>query len=75
MKEIPIDQDFIKLSQLLKYADIVGSGGIAKLIIQDGAVLVNGETCTQRGKKIYPNDVIFIQIEDQKFELKVVKGS
>jgi ribosome-associated protein len=75
MKEIAIDSEFIKLSQLMKYADIVGSGGVAKFVIQDGAVSVNGEVCTQRGKKINPGDVVVVHLDGQKTELKVVKGS
>lgn len=75
MKEIAIDSEFIKLSQLMKYADIVGSGGVAKFVIQDGAVSVNGKICTQRGKKIHPGDVVVVHLDGQKTELKVVKGS
>lgn len=56
--EIKIDTEFIKLDSLLKYANVVGSGGIAKAIIQDGLVSLNGEIETRRGKKIYPGDVV-----------------
>ena len=51
-KEILIHTEFIKLQDLLKYANAVESGGAAKECIQAGEVLVNGETCTQRGKKL-----------------------
>jgi len=57
-KSISIKTEFIKLDALLKYADIVGSGGEAKVLIQDGAVSVNGEVCTMRGKKIRPGDQV-----------------
>ena len=52
MKQISIrEQDeFIKLGQALKKADIVSSGVEAKIVIQDGQVTVNGETELQRGK-------------------------
>ncbi len=58
--EIPvvISTEFIKLEAALKYANATESGGIAKAVIQDGAVLVNGEVCTMRGKKLYPGDRI-----------------
>ena len=56
MKKIEITTEFIKLDQLLKFANVVGSGGEAKLAIQDGLVTVNGEICTMRGKKIRPGD-------------------
>lgn len=55
---IKITTEFIKLDALLKFASLVGSGGKAKMLIQNGEVLVNGEICTMRGKKIRPGDVI-----------------
>ena len=55
---IQITTEFIKLDALLKYASMVGSGGEAKQLIQDGEVLVNGEVCTMRGKKIRPGDKV-----------------
>ena len=58
MKEerIKIETEFIRLDALLKFAGAVGTGGEAKLLIQNGEVAVNGETCTMRGKKLYPGD-------------------
>ena len=53
---IKITTEFIKLDQLLKFTNLVGTGGEAKLAIQDGLVTVNGEVCTMRGKKIRPGD-------------------
>lgn len=53
-----IDTEFIKLDSALKYANAVESGGMAKLIIQDGQVQVNGEVCTMRGKKLRPGDTV-----------------
>lgn len=57
-KQIPvvIGTEFIKLESAMKLANILPSGGTAKLVIQDGLVTVNGETCTMRGKKLYPGD-------------------
>ncbi len=63
MEEIKIKEDFIKLFQLLKYANLVSSGGEAKLVIVDGLVKVNGETEIQKGKKIYKNDIVEFQNE------------
>lgn len=60
MPEIKITTEFIKLDALLKFASMVGSGGEAKMLIQDGQVLVNGEVCTMRGKKIRPGDTVKI---------------
>lgn len=58
--EIIITTEFIKLQDLLKFASLVGTGGEAKVLIQEGAVSVNGEVCTQRGKKIRPGDEVQI---------------
>ena len=55
-KELTIRTPFIKLDSALKLADVVGSGGMAKLLIEDEQIRVNGEVCTQRGKKLYPGD-------------------
>lgn len=66
MNLIQIESEFIKLDQLLKFSTVVDSGGVAKLLIQEECVLVNGEVCTQRGRKIYPNDVIDIEFFDDE---------
>ena len=58
MKTITITTEFIKLQNLLKFANLVETGGEAKELIQGGEVQVNGETCTMRGKKIRPGDVV-----------------
>lgn len=54
MEKIAIDTEFIKLDSLLKFAAAVGTGGEAKFVINEGLVFVNGEVCTQRGKKLHP---------------------
>ncbi|MFR3787584.1 RNA-binding S4 domain-containing protein [Agathobaculum desmolans] len=56
MTEIKIQTEFIKLDALLKFANLVCSGGEAKLRIAEGEVLVNDAVCTMRGKKLYPGD-------------------
>lgn len=58
MTVLPITTEHIKLQDLMKLADLVSTGGEAKLRILNGEVTVNGEVCTQRGKKIRPGDVI-----------------
>lgn len=60
-KIITIKEDFIKLDSLLKYASIASTGGHAKMLIQDELVSVNGEICTQRGKKIRIGDKVLIE--------------
>ena len=58
MENIVITTEFIKLQDLLKFANLVSTGGEAKIIIQEGEVKVNGEICTMRGKKIRPGDIV-----------------
>ena len=58
MREIKIDTEFIKLEQLMKFASMVQTGGEAKMLIAQELVLVNGEICTMRGKKIRPGDEV-----------------
>ena len=58
VNEIPvvITTEFIKLQDAMKFANIVYSGGEAKQLILDEQVLVNGEVCTMRGKKLRDGD-------------------
>ena len=58
MERVTIHTPFIKLDALLKYSALTGTGGEAKTVISDGLVGVHGETCLQRGKKIYPGDTV-----------------
>jgi len=64
----PSDQRPITLDQFLKRIGVVGSGGQAKLAIQDGYVTVNGQLETRRGRKLSPGDVIVV---DQQHEFVV----
>ena len=57
---IEIKTEFIRLDALLKFAAVVESGVAAKLLIQDGQIKVNGETCTQRGKKLRNGDTVTV---------------
>ncbi len=54
--EIKLRDEFIKLGQALKAAGVAESGVDAKFLVQDGKVLVNGQTELQRGKKLYDGD-------------------
>lgn len=67
MNKIKIDTEIIKLDSFLKWAAIVSSGAEAKLYIQDGLVKVNGEVCTQRGKKLKVGDIV--NFEDSDYEI------
>ena len=67
MKTITIHTEFIKLQDLLKLANAVGSGGEAKERIQAGEAAVNGEVCAMRGKKLRPGDVV--SFDDQQYAI------
>lgn len=71
MKELKLRPDdyFIKLGQALKAVNMVSSGVEAKIVIQDGEVLVNGEIDTRRGRKLYDGDTFTFQGET----IKVIK--
>lgn len=69
MEIIHLKEDYIKLGQALKAANLVESGVMAKIVIQDGLVKVNGETERQRGKKLYDGDVVSFENET----IKIVK--
>ncbi len=58
MITITLREEFIKLGQALKAANLVGSGLEAKIMIQEGKVKVNGAVETQRGKKLYDGDTV-----------------
>jgi ribosome-associated protein len=69
MEVIALWEDYIKLGQALKAAGLVESGVEAKIVIQNGEVMVNGETEFQRGKKLYDGDVVSFRGE----EIRIVK--
>lgn len=68
METIKIRDEFIKLGQAMKLAGLVDSGVEAKIDIQEGLVKVNGNVETQRGKKIYPGDMIEYDARQVKVE-------
>ena len=56
MEHIGITTEYIKLDAFLKFANLTASGGEGKVLIAEGAVRVNDEVCTMRGKKLRPGD-------------------
>jgi ribosome-associated protein len=58
----------ITLGQALKAANVVGTGGEAKVLIQTGEVRVNGKVETRRGLKLRGGDVI--EVEDERLEVR-----
>jgi ribosome-associated protein len=57
----------ITLGQALKASNLVGSGGEAKVLIQNGEVRVNGEVETRRGRKLKKGDVV--EVGDERLEM------
>ena len=68
METIRLREDYIKLGQALKAAGLVGSGVEAKEVIQEGLVMVNGETDTRRGRKLYGGDIVIFDGEEIRIE-------
>jgi len=68
MEVIKLRDDHIKLGQALKTAGLVESGVMAKEVIVDGQVRVNGETDTRRGRKLYAGDIVTFNGEEIRIE-------
>lgn len=66
MQKVLIEQPFIKLGQLLKMMQVIGSGGEAKVFLAEVPVTVNGQLEQRRGRKCYPGDVIHVATEPPK---------
>ncbi|WP_182523883.1 RNA-binding S4 domain-containing protein [Nocardioides dongkuii] len=58
--DVPIRDDSIRLGQFLKLANLVESGAEAKPVIAAGAVTVNGEVETRRGRQLVKGDVVVL---------------
>lgn len=65
---IEIHTEFIKLDSFLKFAAAVETGGMAKEMVAEGLVKVNGEVCLMRGKKLRDGDTV--ELEGQKYLVK-----
>ena len=69
MEQLAITSEYIRLCDALKLANLVESGGIAKMLILDGQVTVNGEVCQMKGKKLFPGDQ-FALLGEEPFEIQ-----
>lgn len=58
---VKINSEFIKLQDLLKLCGLCDTGGMAKIVVQNGEVTVNGEVCTMRGKKLRSGDSVVFE--------------
>lgn len=61
---VTINTDFIRLDAFLKFKGIAQTGGHAKILIQDGDVIVNGDVCLSRGKKLKNGDEVSFESTD-----------
>jgi ribosome-associated protein len=65
VREIEIRGHTIRLGQALKVAGIASSGGDAKALLADGAVQVNGEPETRRGRQLHPGDTFAVAGQEE----------
>ena len=68
---VEITTEYLKLDQLLKFAAVAENGAVAKAMIADAIVAVNGEVCTIRGKKLRSGDVVTVDFEDETYKIAV----
>ena len=66
MHNIKINTEIIKLDAFLKWCGAASMGSEAKIYVQEGEVKVNGEVCTQRGKKLKSGDIVELHGEVYK---------
>lgn len=67
---VSIHTDYIQLDQLLKYANVLSTGGQVKVLLDEEKITLNNVVVTEKRKKIYPNDVVVI---DKELTITVVK--
>lgn len=67
---VTIDGDYITLAQLLKFTDIISSGGMAKPFLAEYQVFLNGDLEDRRGKKVYPGDLVEIPAIQASFQIE-----
>lgn len=69
VQEVAITTEYIKLDSFLKLCGVSGTGGQSKMLIADGQVLVDGQICTMRGRKLYPG--VVVQVMGESFKVAV----
>ena len=69
---IELEEEPIELCKLLKVLDLVEGGGQAKMLIADGYIGLNNETCLQKRKKIYGGDLL--HFDGETFEITLAEG-
>ena len=74
MEIIKLRDEYIKLGQALKAANLVEDGVEAKLVIQDGLVKVNNEVDIRRGRKLYDGDVVSFDGQELRIEIDFARN-
>ena len=69
---VSIHTEYIQLDQLLKYANVLATGGQVKVLLDEEKITLNNVVVTEKRKKIYPNDVVIINQELTITVMKVV---
>jgi len=67
IKEIKIESEYITLGQFLKIADIISSGGEAKVFLACNRILINNEEDNRRGRKLYKDDIV--EIDGKRYKI------
>lgn len=70
MRELEITEEPIELYKILKFENMVTSGGEAKYVIAEGRVVVNGKVETRKRKKIFSGDIVEFNAEKIRIVVK-----
>lgn len=68
-EQVPVTTPYIKLDSFLKFAGAAGTGGMAKAMVLEGLVEVDGAPCRMRGKKLYPGMVVRVAETGMEYEV------
>lgn len=71
--EFNLNKEYITVSQLLKACGIVNSGGIIKHLIAESCIVINDIPCTQRGKKVYLHDMVYVNFNNIETTIKIIE--
>ena len=69
VNKIAVNRFPITLTQFLKWAGLVLTGGEAKELVREGLVLLNGQVCTVAGQKLQPGDLVTLAADEENEEM------
>lgn len=70
MEEFRLEAEYIPLISLLKALNWVESGGMAKMVVEDGLVIVNGKQELRKRRKLVKGDIVTLD----KKKVKLIRG-